>query len=90
MSMDVPVTCDCGHSWYVSAQFVGGLTNCPRCSKATSVPGLRDPFWRVLQGIALVVWVLLVATAYTNFGLTWAVIIGLGLAAIYGLAMLLM
>ncbi len=88
--MDVPVTCDCGHSWYVSATFVGGLTNCPNCGKAASVPGLHDPFWRVLQGIALVAWVLLVATAYTNFGLTWAVVIGLGLAAIYGLVMLLM
>jgi hypothetical protein len=88
--MDVPVTCDCGHHWHVSPDLVGGLTNCPHCGKAAAVAGLRDPFWRVLQGIALVVWVLLVATLYTNFGLTWALIGGLALAAIYGLTLLLL
>ena len=88
--MEVPVSCDCGHTWYVSPKLVGGLTNCPHCGKAAEVAGLRDPFWRVIQGIALVVWVLLVATVYTNLGLTWAVLAGLGLAAIYGLVMLLM
>jgi hypothetical protein len=27
--------------------------NCPRCGRATSVPGLRDPLWRLVQaGVA--------------------------------------
>ena len=88
--MEVPVTCDCGHTWYVSPDLVGGLTNCPHCGKAAEVAGLRDPFWRVIQVVALVMWVFIVATVYTNFGVVSAVIAGLCLATIYGLAMLLM
>lgn len=38
--------------------------NCPWCGRATSVPGLRDPLWRLVQaGI--------VALAAFAFALVW-------------------
>ncbi len=71
------------HRWQVAEELVGGLTNCPRCGKATQIEGLRDPFWRVIQVGAVVVWVLAVAAIYAQGGLGWAVIGGVALAGLY-------
>ncbi len=83
--MQVPARCSCGHTWMVSKDLVGGLTNCPRCGQAAKVEGLRDPFWRVIQVVAVVVWVLAVATLHANLGVTWALLGGLVLAGICAL-----
>ena len=88
--MQLEARCSCGHLWFVAPELAGGLTNCPRCGKATQVKGLRDPFWRVLQVVALVVWVLVVALLHTNAGLVWALVGGVGLAALYALICALM
>lgn len=83
--MTVPVRCTCGHSWFAAKSLAGGLTNCPRCEKATTVPGLRDPFWRVLQLAGVAVWVLTVALLHTNLGLAWAVGGAIILGALFAL-----
>ncbi|MCA8957533.1 MAG: hypothetical protein KDC87_15775 [Planctomycetes bacterium] len=62
--MDVPVDCACGHRFSVPESLVGGLAQCPECGKATEVPGLRDPLWRVLQVLALLA---VVAAAWFGF-----------------------
>lgn len=52
--MSVAVRCECTARFEVADELAGGMTNCPRCGRATAVPGLRDPFWRVLQVGAVV------------------------------------
>ena len=54
--MSIRVRCPQGHTFDADAQLAGGITNCPRCGQATSVPGLKDPFWRVLQVVAVFGW----------------------------------
>ncbi len=83
--MPIPARCPCGHRWQAADDLAGGLTNCPRCGKATPIAGLRDPFWRVIQAVAVVVWVLVVAVLHTNAGLGWAIAGGVGLAGLYAL-----
>lgn len=39
----------CGDPFPVEPASVGGIVNCPRCGRATSVPGLSDPLWRLIQ-----------------------------------------
>ena len=39
----------CGDPFPVEPVSVGGIVNCPRCGRATSVPGLSDPLWRLIQ-----------------------------------------
>lgn len=39
----------CGASFDAAAELVGGMTNCAECGKATTVEGLRDPLWRLMQ-----------------------------------------
>ena len=85
---NVRARCTCGHWWFVGKDLVGGLTNCPRCGKATQVEGLRDGFWRLLQVGAALVWVLVVALLYTNVGVVAALIAAVVLAAFYGLVCL--
>ncbi len=60
----------------------GGLANCPSCGKATPVPGLRDPLWRLWQAGA----VILVAAV------TWLVYaaMGPGPAVVAAVAVLLL
>lgn len=83
--MGIPARCPCGHRWQVGEDLAGGLSNCPRCGKATQIEGLHDPFWRLIQGAAVVVWVLVVALLHTNAGLGWAIGGGLALAGLYAL-----
>lgn len=48
--MSLEVHCDsCGHRFEVAKELAGGFANCPRCGKAASVGGLRDPLWRLWQ-----------------------------------------
>ncbi len=60
--------CACGHDFEVADEIAGGITNCPHCGKAVEVPGLRDPFWRVLQGFAAVAWAAATAGGYVAWG----------------------
>jgi hypothetical protein len=68
-----PVACACGHEFEVEDDLAGGIANCPRCGKAVEVPGLRDPLWRLLQGVAGVGWAAATAAAYVSWGLGGAV-----------------
>lgn len=65
----------------VGAELAGGIANCPGCGKAVDVPGLNDPIWRVLQGVALLgvvaVTVLVSRSSGVPTGLAWGV--GLGI-----------
>ncbi len=88
--MQIRARCACGHLWYVAQDLAGGLTNCPRCGKATQVDGLRDPLWRVLQGAAALGWVVVVVLLYANTGPLGALLGGAALAAILGLIYLMM
>ena len=54
---------------------MGGIVNCPSCGRATSVPGLSDPLWRLIQagilGAAAVAFALGFSCASPLFGV-WA------------------
>ena len=39
--MTVRVDCPCSHVFEADDSLSGGVTNCPRCGRATDVPGLR-------------------------------------------------
>jgi hypothetical protein len=78
----VRVDCPCSHVFEADDSLAGGVTNCPRCGRAASVPGLRDPFWRVLQGLAFVAVVLATAFTWHFAGPALGVLVGLGLAAL--------
>ncbi len=61
----------------------GGLANCPSCGKATTVPGLRDPLWRLWQTVAVILLVAATGLVYMTVGPMAAVgaaVIGLLLA----------
>jgi len=66
--------CACGHRFDVADELAGGITNCPQCGRAVAVPGLRDPFWRVLQGAAAVLWAVATAVAAVEGGALAAVV----------------
>lgn len=53
--MTLVVRCDCGRQFEADRKLAGGFTNCPGCGRATEVPGLRDPLWRLAQVGAVVV-----------------------------------
>lgn len=66
---NVDVECgSCGRAFVADAKFAGGFTNCPGCGKATAVPGLDDPLWRLAQ----------------VGGLVLAVLVGFGVGAAFG------
>jgi hypothetical protein len=65
--------CACGHEFEAKDDLAGGIANCPRCGRAVEVPGLRDPFWRVLQGLAALLCAVATAAAYFAWGLVGAV-----------------
>lgn len=77
------VTCECHHQFVVPDSLAGGIATCPKCGLATSVEGLHDPFWRVLQVVAALVWAVAVGLVYTNAGLMWAVVVGAALAGVF-------
>ncbi len=48
--MNIDVRCSsCANFFVVGPSRAGGLINCPKCGRATEVPGLRDPLWRLIQ-----------------------------------------
>jgi hypothetical protein len=61
-------TCECGNFFECEDRFAGGFANCPSCGKATAVPGLRDPLWRLAQAGGLLVWFAATAIAYATGG----------------------
>ena len=84
--MTILVDCDCGQFFEAPDTMAGGLANCPSCGKATAVPGLRDPLWRLWQ-IATVIVVAGVAwAAYGIFGPVTAVATAVIVAALAWLA----
>jgi hypothetical protein len=72
--LSTEIRCDCGHFFSADDALAGGMTNCPRCGHAVEVPGLRDPFWRVLQAGAVVLWIGAVVVAAQIGGAGVAVI----------------
>jgi hypothetical protein len=73
----VPVHCEnCSNFFEVEDSLVGGLANCPACGKATTVPGLNDPWFRMAQVVMAVVWALVTAWAFTLGGMGPALIVG--------------
>jgi hypothetical protein len=80
--MTVRVDCACSHVFDADDALAGGVTNCPRCGKATSVPGLRDPFWRVLQAVGVVAIVVAAGFTWQHVGPAAALVVAVGLAAI--------
>ena len=79
----IRVDCEhCGKPVKVADALAGGLTNCPTCGKATPVPGLHDPYYRLIQiGMALG-WALLTAFGWTMGGWLGALVPGLGSALV--------
>lgn len=85
--MNIDVRCSsCANLFVVGSKLAGALTNCPTCGRATEVPGLRDPLWRLIQwgflGAAFLAsaycWmemgpVMGLAAAIVTLGLGWAV-----------------
>lgn len=80
--MSVTARCPEGHTFQVDASLTGGITNCPTCGQATDVPGLKDPFWRVLQVIAAFGWLCATFAAFSWFGPLEGIAAGIGLAAL--------
>ncbi len=72
--MSVEVDCPCGVSFPVRDELTGGIANCPGCGKAVEVPGLRDPFWRLIQVGAAVLWAGISAAVFVYGGMTAGVI----------------
>ena len=82
----IHVDCEqCGTPFEVADTLAGGLTNCPRCGKATPVPGLRDPYYRLFQIGMAFGWVLLTAFGWFAGGWSGALLLGGGSAIVLGL-----
>ena len=84
--MPIDVFCECGHLNEVDEKLAGGIVNCAGCGRAVQVEGLCDPYWRSIQGVAVVGWAGATAWAYVSAGLMWALIVGLAGAALLWLA----
>lgn len=82
----IPVDCEhCFHAFEVADSLAGGLVNCPRCAKATAVPGLRDAWFRLVQAGMVVGWAVVTALGWTAGGLIGALIAGAAAALVLGL-----
>jgi len=80
------VDCElCGERFEIADTLAGGLTNCPRCGKATRAPGLRDPMFRLVQIGLVTGWALMTAWGWSSGGLLGALIMGIGTALMLGL-----
>ena len=79
--MSGTVYCPCGKMFEVPRQQAGGIVNCPGCGKAVEVPGLNDPLWRLLQGIALLAIVAVTVLTSRVAGLPTGIASGAGVAA---------
>ena len=81
----IHVDCEqCGTPFEVADTLAGGLTNCPGCGKATPVPGLRDPYYRLLQIGTAIGWVLLTAFGWIRW-LVGALVASLGAGLVIAL-----
>jgi hypothetical protein len=80
--LPIEVDCPCGASFPASDELAGGITNCPSCGKAVDVPGLRDPFWRVCQVGAAIVWAGVTAVVFVQSGPLPGVLTGVILAGV--------
>lgn len=79
---------DCQHclkSFEAADSLAGGITNCPGCGKATPVPGLRDPLFRVMQVAMLGGWAVLTAIGWVYGGALAALVLAVGGALVLGL-----
>ena len=78
----IRVDCEhCGEVFQAADTMAGGMTNCPRCNKATTVSGLRDGWFRLVQAGMLVAVVTLALAGWHNGGLLGALFLG-GLGAL--------
>ncbi len=75
--MKALVRCDCGHEFEAAEEFKGGYVNCPACGRAAAVPGLRDPLWRLWQGLGLLAVIGLGVLGYGAGGPLAAVAVGI-------------
>ncbi len=80
--MTFEIECKCLRSFPVRDEFAGGIVNCPHCGKATQVPGLRDPFWRMLQVGAALLSVGASAVVFIEAGPVVGIVTGVMLAAV--------
>ncbi len=78
--MTFELKCGCLRSFPVKDEFAGGIVNCPHCGKAVEVPGLRDPFWRVLQVGAAILWAVVTAVVFVAFGVVEGLVAAVALA----------
>ena len=82
----IHVDCEqCGKPFEVADTLAGGLTNCPDCGKATPVPGLRDPYYRLIQLGMVIGWALLTEFGWIIGGWLGALTLGIGSALVLGL-----
>ena len=82
----IHVDCEhCGKPFEVPGTLAGGLTNCPACEKATPVPGLRDPYFRLIQIGMAIGSALLIACGWFAGGWLGAVLVGIVSALVWGL-----
>ena len=86
LSHMIHVDCEqCGKPFEVADTLAGGLTNCPDCGKATPVPGLRDPCFRLIQIGMAIGWALLTTFGWITGGWSGAFLLGIGSALGLGL-----
>ncbi|MFQ5845274.1 MAG: hypothetical protein ACE5JG_09840 [Planctomycetota bacterium] len=78
--MSVEVPCECGHVVAAGDETAGGIVNCPACGHAVEVPGLRDPWWRLLQAAAALAWAGGTALAWAAAGSGAALVTAVALA----------
>ncbi len=78
--MLIDVFCECGQLNEVSEELGGGIVNCSGCGRAVTVPGLRDPLWRVMEVAAVVGWAAATAFTYATAGVVWAFVVAVGVA----------
>ena len=80
------VDCEhCGQPFECADTLAGGLTNCPLCGKATPVPGLRDPYFRLIQIGMAIGWALLTTVGWFAGGWIGALALGTLSALVIGL-----
>jgi len=85
---EVPVTCSCGNRFEVANSFKGGLVNCPKCAKATSVPSGPEPVFLAMIAFLVVCLLLATGTAWAFLGSVGGVIAFLvGGAVVTGIIM---
>jgi len=86
MTRAVEFACDhCGADCRAPAAATGGIVNCPTCGRATEVPGLRDPFWRLLKLGAILLIAGATTAVYLRLGLLPAVLVAVGLMLFFRL-----